>query len=122
MSITVAAPPQQDILRQDVLRRDVPRSAVAGVAGAALLGLAGLALLRRRGIPAARRPHPPVSDAIEVKAARRLNRAAGLLAVSVLADSAVEHYRGSFHNKAMVAPLVSSALSIVASAHGFADR
>ena len=37
-----------------------------------------------------------------VSAARRLNRAAGLLAVSVLADSAVEHYRGSFKNKAMV--------------------
>ena len=39
-----------------------------------------------------------------------MNRAAGLIATSVLADSAVEHYRGSFHNKAMVAPLVTSAL------------
>ena len=66
-------------------------------------------------------PAPPPSEAIEVKAARRLNRAAGLLALSVLADSAVEHYRGAFHNKAMVAPLVSSALSLVASAHGFTD-
>src|SRR5689334_9448402 len=112
------------------MRREVPRIAVAGVvagaAGAALLGLAGLALpRRRRGIPAAGLPHlppaPPPSEAIEVKAARRLNRAAGLLALSVLADSAVEHYRGAFHNKAMVAPLVSSALSLVASAHGFTD-
>ena len=38
-------------------------------------------------------------------AARRLNRAAGTLAVSVLADSAIEHYRGSFENKAMFTPL-----------------
>jgi hypothetical protein len=30
-----------------------------------------------------------------VGAARRLNCAAGVLAASVLADSAVEHYRGS---------------------------
>jgi hypothetical protein len=50
-----------------------------------------------------------------------MNRAAGLIAGSVLADSAVEHYRGSFHNKAMVAPLVTSALSLAVSAHGNAD-
>lgn len=57
-----------------------------------------------------------------VRAARRLNRAAGTLAFSVLADSAVEHYRGSFHNQAMYAALASSALSLAASAHGVADR
>jgi hypothetical protein len=45
-----------------------------------------------------------------------------VLACSVLADSAIEHYRGSFHNKAMFAPLVSSALSLAASVHGVADR
>ncbi len=58
----------------------------------------------------------------EVRAARRLNRAAGTLALSVLADSALEHYRGTFHNRAMYVPLVSSALSLAASAHGNADR
>ena len=42
-----------------------------------------------------------------LRAARRLNRAAGTLAASVLVDSAIEHYRGSFHNKAMVTPLVT---------------
>ena len=41
-----------------------------------------------------------------VQAARRLNRAAGMLALSVLLDSAVEHYRGSFQNQAMYTPLV----------------
>ncbi len=53
-------------------------------------------------------PHPAL------KAGRRLNRAAGILAAAVLLDSAMEHYRGSFHNKAMVAPLISSSLSLLA--------
>jgi hypothetical protein len=57
-----------------------------------------------------------------VRAARRLNRAAGLLALSVLLDSAIEHYRGSFRNKAMFTPLVTSALTLGISAHGTADR
>jgi hypothetical protein len=57
-----------------------------------------------------------------VTAARRLNRAAGVLAFSVLADSAVEHYRGSFHNRAMYVPLGASLLSLALSAHGVADQ
>ena len=55
-------------------------------------------------------------------AARRLNRAAGILAVSVLLDSALEHYRGSFKNKAMVTPLAVGALALAVSLHGTADR
>jgi hypothetical protein len=51
-----------------------------------------------------------------------MNRAAGVIAASVLADSAIEHYRGSFHNKAMVAPLVSASLSLAVSVHGNADE
>ena len=54
-------------------------------------------------------------------AARRLNRAAGTLAASVLADSAIEHYRGSFNNKAMFTPLIVSALTLATSVHGTAD-
>ena len=57
-----------------------------------------------------------------VTAARRLNRAAGMIAGSVLIDSAMEHYRGNFHNKAMWTPIVTSLLSIAVSAHGLADR
>jgi hypothetical protein len=57
-----------------------------------------------------------------VRAARRLNRAAGILATSVLADSAVEHYRGSFKNRAMYLPLALGALSIAVSGHGVSDR
>jgi hypothetical protein len=55
-------------------------------------------------------------------ASRQLNVAAGLLAFSVLADSAIEHYRGSFHNKAMYTPLLASSLALLVSAHGVADR
>lgn len=67
-------------------------------------------------------PSPPVYDpAITVRAARRLNRSAGLLAASVLLDSAIEHYRGSFKNPAMVTPLAVGTLSLLSSLHGVAD-
>ena len=62
-----------------------------------------------------------VSRKAAVVAARRLNRASGMLAASVLADSAVEHYRGSFENRAMYTPLIVSALALAASGHGTAD-
>ena len=58
---------------------------------------------------------PPPSkrhDGATLRAARRLNRATGVLATSVLLDSAVEHYRGSFNNPAMVMPLIVSALAL----------
>lgn len=65
---------------------------------------------------------PAATDPAAVRAARRMNRAAGLLAAAVLGDSAVEHYRGAFHNPAMIAPLASATLSLAASAHGNADH
>jgi hypothetical protein len=45
-----------------------------------------------------------------------------LLAGAVLADSAIEHYRGSFHNKAMYLPLAVSAQTLVAGFHGMLAR
>ncbi len=63
-----------------------------------------------------------ISARPSITAARRLNRAAGILAFSVLADSAMEHYRGSFFNRAMYTPLAVSSLAIILSAHGAADR
>jgi hypothetical protein len=60
------------------------------------------------------------SDAAVI-AARRLNRAAGTLAASVLADSGIEHYRGSFKNKAMFLPLWISTLTLGTSLHGTVD-
>jgi hypothetical protein len=96
---------------------------------AGLLALAvGLQLLPRARNAAAKSvvAGPPRSPSIDVstsgRAGRRLNRAAGVIAASVLADSAIEHYRGSFHNKAMLAPLITASLSLAASGHGVTDR
>ena len=50
--------------------------------------------------------------------ARQLHGAAAILGASVLMDSAVEHYRGSFKNEAMILPLISSALNIACGLHG----
>ena len=85
-----------------------------------LLGnsLAGHPAGRQDLVPVAPRAERPATG----KAARRLNRAAGLLSLSVLADSAVEHYRGSFENKAMYTPLAVAALSLAASSFGATDR
>jgi hypothetical protein len=44
-----------------------------------------------------------------MKVARRLHLSAALLAGSVLSDSAIEHYRGSYQNRAMYTPLASAA-------------
>ncbi len=52
------------------------------------------------------------------QAARQLDRASAMLAASVLTDSAIEHYRGSFQNKAMYVPLGVSALTLAVSAQG----
>lgn len=66
--------------------------------------------------------HDDVAHQATVKAARRLNRSAGVLASSVLLDSAVEHYRGSFANPAMYTPLIVSSLTLAFSAHGTTDK
>ena len=66
-------------------------------------------------------PRTDAARSTTVGAARRLNRAAGTLATSVLLDSAVEHYRASFANPAMYTPLVVSAMTLATSAHGTAD-
>jgi hypothetical protein len=60
-------------------------------------------LLPSRGIPG-----PDMTS-------RTLNSAAALLALAALADSGIEHYRGSFHNKAMYVPLGAAAVTLVAS-------
>jgi hypothetical protein len=55
-------------------------------------------------------------------AGRQLNLSAALLALSVLADSGVEHYRGSFNNRARYIPLVSAAGALAASVFGVFDQ
>jgi hypothetical protein len=103
-----------------------------GVFGFGLLAVAagGILLLRRTAIgentPAPRvevqSRSPEGEKPPTVVAARRLNRAAGVLAFSVLADSGLEHYRGSYENPAMFVPPVVSGLTLAVSAHGTADK
>ncbi|HVE23577.1 MAG TPA: hypothetical protein VNC39_16540 [Acidocella sp.] len=57
----------------------------------------------------------------QVRVAQRLNHGSAVLAAAVLLDSAVEHYRGGFYNPAMVTPLASSLVALVASLHGVGD-
>jgi hypothetical protein len=76
-----------------------------------------LARLARRYSLAERRRR----RALTKTAGRRLNGSAAMLALSVLADSAIEHYRGSFHNRAMYVPLAVSALTLGGSLFGVAD-
>lgn len=54
-------------------------------------------------------------------AGRKLNLSSGLLALSVLADSGLEHYRGSFQNRLMYLPLGVAAVTLAASAFGMMD-
>ncbi len=100
---------------------------LAGAGAAAVLIRGGtnrrsLAVLRRKAEKRAVETPLPHPARPTVKAARRLNRAAGTLAFSVLADSAMEHYRGSFHNPFMYVPLVVSSLTLLMSGHGVSDQ
>lgn len=124
-----------DTRPSDQQRRGRPRVALLALCGLGL-GLGALALAARRrnsdiGAPPAdpaplaehtRRAVPkPGGRSPKVAAARGLNQASAMLAFSVLFDSAIEHGRADFFNKAMYAPLVSSTASIVASVHGSMD-
>ncbi len=91
----------------------------AKAAGAVVLGgasLAAVALLADW----ARAPNRKRSAASHRKRApeRSLHAASALLSASVLADSAVEHYRGGFENPGMYTPLLVSALSLIAGVDG----
>jgi hypothetical protein len=81
---------------------------LATAAGLLGLGLAALTMRRRRApLP----PHRP--DAFQ-RCARDLNRSAAMLAASVVADSAIEHFRGNYHNRAMTAAPVAAAATLAA--------
>ena len=93
----------------------------------ALEGLQAVAnsLNRKYAVPAVGRrrslwrsqPEPQWRNAV----GRRLNLSSALLALSVLADSGVEHYRGSFQNRLMYLPLAVSAATLAASLFGVLD-
>lgn len=84
-----------------------------------LLGASALAWQRSERQP---QGLPVRSDtARQAAAARGLDRGAALLALAVAADSALEHYRGGFHNRAMYTPLLLSTLALLASGSEPAD-
>jgi len=98
-------------------RRSRPR---AGEPAAALaLGTAALAVGGGASLGAAllaERPAPRRRGASDAAApdVRGLYAAAGLLALSVLLDSAIEHYRGGYRNPGMYTPLAASAVTLSA--------
>ncbi|HEX5182178.1 MAG TPA: hypothetical protein VFW19_03390 [Allosphingosinicella sp.] len=84
------------------------RRPLLAVGALVFAGAAGAWLLLRRAAP---RDEPKPAAA-----ARALGAGAAVLAFSVATDSALEHYRGSFENKAMfIAPAVST-ITIAAAA------
>ncbi|WP_265502865.1 hypothetical protein [Paracoccus beibuensis] len=82
--------------------------AVSGLFAAAVLG--GLAARSNRPAPIRQPPRE--------QAARQLDLGAATLAGSVLFDSAVEHYRGSFEHRGMYVPLAVASATIAASLSG----
>jgi hypothetical protein len=94
-----------------------------GLAGRPRRAAALSPLLRRKpGAVVPRSGTPAVDQHGALRAGRRMNRAAGTIATSVLIDSAMEHYRGNFDNKAMYLPIVVSTLTVLASFHGHKDH
>jgi hypothetical protein len=90
--------------------------ALAAVGAVAVLASAQRRHLNKPALP------PAETTSAQNQAAQKINCASSLLAGAVLADSAVEHYRGSFHNKAMYLPLAVSAQTLVAGLHGIAEQ
>ena len=89
-------------------------------------GVATAATLAKLGADTLRAAPPPRKFAIRrvgahIDAARTFNHSAALLALSALTDAGIEHYRGSFANPAMYAPLVTGSLSLLAGMHGGGD-
>jgi hypothetical protein len=93
-------------VREEGSARKFGAAALAFAVGAGLLALGARRAPRRR-------PNAEASG---------LYLAAGLLALSVLADSALEHYRGEFKNPGMYAPLVLSTAVLALSVQGAAGR
>jgi len=99
---------------------DASNSAVANLLGATTLGLVLAAAARQLGRAGHRRQVEPEPAGPACREARALHAAAALLGGSVLVDSAMEHYRGSFENPGMVAPLLASLMTVLAGASGMA--
>ena len=94
----------------------------AGLALLAAVSAGVLGLLATRSISPFRRGRRSADGGPTIiRAAKRLNNSSALLALSVLADSSVEHYRGMFFNKGMFLPIIASAMTLGSSLHGAHD-
>ncbi|MDQ3440050.1 MAG: hypothetical protein M3478_06835, partial [Planctomycetota bacterium] len=94
-----------------------------GALAAAVSALAWVTLRSRNG--ASRRMRRPVQSAESVgygAAERRLNAAAATIASSVLADSALEHFRGGLYRPAMFLAPAVSAITVCAGLTGAGRR
>ena len=91
-----------------------------GIAALTLGSLIAIRLASRQGGQSMGRQQAAKAARHEARklASRRLDQAAATLSASVLFDSAMEHYRGSFKNPVMYLPLAVSAIAIIASASG----
>ncbi len=102
--------PVQPMPREPSLARRIGWVVAAvGLVGVAAVG--AFRLVERRDEPQLER------DREEVAAARELGGAAAILALSVLADSGLEHYRGAYNNPAMYVAPSAAAVSLVNSVH-----
>ncbi|HEX3953679.1 MAG TPA: hypothetical protein VHW90_08915 [Stellaceae bacterium] len=104
-------------------------SSIGGWVGAAFLAAAAtcalVALARQRRTLALSAPKSDTIQASEKshsRQARRINQASTLLAAAALADSAIEHYRGSFHNRMMYLPLGVALQTVAVGLHGVGDE
>jgi hypothetical protein len=78
-------------------------------------------MFRRRRRRAVAPDKATAAQHVTIKTARELNQSSGILAASVLIDSAIEHYRGGFYNPAMLTPIATSLVALAASLHGTGD-
>lgn len=97
-------------------RQPAARRFGAAVLFAGLATLGAVAVYRLIEKPRRTVPHQQQQPQ-HIAAARYLNGAAAMLSFSVLADSAMEHYRGAFHNPAMYLAPTVSAVTLANSLH-----
>ncbi len=102
-------------LPRQVRSAEPPRRRPQVGVGSVILGL-GLATVGAAlaGRAARRRPMRPLRPEARQRALGRARTGSAILSFSVLADSAMEHYRGGFHHSSMFAAPTAGALSLAA--------
>jgi hypothetical protein len=111
---TMTTSPEAGRSSAPALRSD---DATAKVIGAVVLGLASATAID--AVFSRPKPRPvPAPKPVRSAESRGLHGTAALLSLSVLADSAIEHYRGGFKNPGMYTPLVASGLGVAAGLGG----